>query len=352
MTFSYGRPSKLWRQLYEEYYKLLESHFRRDDKLQVSTYTLRDFRSIYASLLAVCGVHDLACHWRGQMTGTYPLNSAVLMLAGAEWTKTLTKITSLPNSVVEAAINDLTFGTTKTLDFFVHPFIPLSKESKFLAVLPHFPLKSKVDENIIRVSSHVRPKLHDALTKAKEDEMRGQLQQRLSTQFHLHGPKSLPSGLPDIDLIVEGKEIEATALVSELKWLRQTMRSTEIPERQKEFLIAVDQLTKVKNFLDANPEYLSRIGGLSKPLGVFNKTYFAIIARDYFIWLDPQTSFAVIDYDEFIAQLAKSETLVEAMEILLRFDWLPVECRDFVVRYDKETVNGACVETEAVYPTY
>jgi hypothetical protein len=45
-------------------------------------------------------------------------------------------------------------------------------------------------------------------------------------------------------------------------------------------------------------------------------------------------------------------TLKEAMEELLTFNWLPLEGRDFVVKFDRRTVNGVSVETEVNYPTY
>lgn len=348
-SFSYGKPNKLWKQLYDEYLGLLASLFRRDDDLLISTYTLKQFRQLFAAVLAICAVHELACYWRMQAIGHYPVNSAVLTLRRQEWMKRITKLTALPNEILDAALSDLTFGATKILDLFVHPFLPLGPGTTLLGVIPHFPLKSRPDENIIRVSSHLRPKIHDTLTKAKEDEMRSELEKRCPPSRRPRGPKSLPGGLPDIDLTLED---ETAAVIAELKWLRKTMRPTEHPERQKEFLLAVNQLNQIRAFLDGNPDYLFKTGILSKPLRDFQRIYYAIIARDYFIWLDPKTSFPVIDYDEFVRSLEQKQTLTEAMETLLRFDWLPLKDRDFTVQYDRETVNGACIETEVIYPAY
>jgi hypothetical protein len=115
-SFSYGKPTNLWSQLYEEYSSLLGSVFRRQDDLRVSTYTLKEFRGVYSALLALCGVHDLACAWRGQMMGQYPINSAVMLFHRKDWIKLLRKIATLSQSIVEDAVADLTFGVTKTLD--------------------------------------------------------------------------------------------------------------------------------------------------------------------------------------------------------------------------------------------
>jgi hypothetical protein len=139
LSFSYGKPTNLWNQLYQEYFDLLGSIFRRQDELQVSTFTLREFRCLYSALLALCAVHDLACTWRGQMMRKYPADSAVMVFHRKDWVKLLRKIASLPEDIVEDAVTDLTFGITKTLDLFVHPFVSLSEDSAVLGLVPQFP---------------------------------------------------------------------------------------------------------------------------------------------------------------------------------------------------------------------
>jgi hypothetical protein len=349
LSFSYGKPKNLWKQLYVEYFNLLGTLFRRQDDLRIGTYTLKEFRGMYSALLALCGVHDLACAWRGQMMGQYPINSAVMVFSRKEWITRVQDIASLPQSVVEDVVSDLTFGVTKTLDLFVHPFVPLSKDSEILGLVPQFPLKSRPDENIIRVCSYLRPTLHDALTESKEEEMRNELQVRARKGLKLGGPRPLP-GSRDIDLIVEDAS-DSTLLIAELKWLRKTIRPTEHTSRQEEFLHAVEQVRAIKTFLQANPRYLLDAGEISKSLDDYKKVYFGIVARDYFVWLDP-SEFPVIDYDQLLRVIGEPRRLQDAMEELLTFDWLPVQGRDFKVNYDRGTANGVSVETEVNYPTY
>lgn len=350
LSFSYGKPTNLWKQLYQEYFNLLGSVFRREDNLVVSTYTLREFRALYSALLAICGVHDFACDWRGQMKGHYPINSAVMVLHRKEWIKLLRKLAPLPQNIVEDVLDDLTFGATKTLDLFVHPFVPLGDNSEILGLAPHFPLKSRPDENIIRVCSYLRPELHDSLSDSKEQEMRSELQAAASQGLNLRGPRLLPGAQGNIDLIVEDSNNSAL-LIAELKWLRKTIRATEHTSRQEEFLRGVEQIRTVKAFLQANPRYLLDVGDVSKSLDDYRKVYFAIVARDFFVWLDPN-EFPVIDYDQFLRVIGEPRTLQESMEELLTFNWLPMEGRDFVVRFDKHSVNGVSVELELNYPTY
>jgi hypothetical protein len=42
--------------------------------------------------------------------------------------------------------------------------------------------------------------------------------------------------------------------------------------------------------------------------------------------------------------------LLVAMSGLLKYEWLPVEGRDFAVRYDKSVANGVAIEPEVFYP--
>jgi hypothetical protein len=350
LSFSYGKPTNLWNQLYQEYFALLGSVFRRQDDLRVSTFTLKEFRGLYSALLALCSVHDLACAWRGQMMGQYPINSAVMVFHRKDLIKLLRRIASLPQSIVEDAVADLTFGVTKTLDLFVHPLVPLSEGSEIIGLIPQFPLKSSPDENIIRVCSYLRPSLHDALTDSKEQEMRSELQTAARPALKLAGPRQLPGGDGDIDLIVEDPA-DSVLFIAELKWLRKTIRPTEHTSRQEEFLRAVEQIRKVKVFLQANPRYLLDVGDASKRLDGYNKVYFGIVARDYFVWLNP-SEFPVIDFDQFLRVIGEPKALQDAMEELLTFDWLPMEGRDFVVNYDRHSANGVSVELEVNYPTY
>jgi hypothetical protein len=350
LSFSYGKPSNLWKQLHKEYFDLLGTLFRRQDDLSVGRFTLKEFRNIYSALLAICGVHDLACVWRGQMMGRYPINSFVLIHHRDDWIRLLQKISSVSKEKVAAAFDDLTFGATRTLDLFVHPFVVLNEKAKIVGLAPQFPLKSRPDENIIRVCSYLRPSLHDALTESKEEEMRRELEAAAKPSLSLVGPRSLPGRIRDIDLVVEDID-NSTCLIAELKWLRKTIRPTEHTSRQDEFLHATEQLREIKGYLQSNPQYLVNTGAASKSLGDYDHVHYAIIARDYYVWVDP-TEFPVIDYDQFLRVVAEPRPLQAAIEELLRFNWLPVEGKDFIVRYDRHTVNGVSVESEVNYPTY
>ncbi len=350
-SFSYSGPTKLYGQLYRRYVELAGSLFRHDDSLLVGTYTLGDFRSFYSALLAVCAVHEHACFLRSQLTQRYPENSGVMIHRLQDWVKLLAKVSQLSKELVADMVGDLVFGATRTLDLYGHPFVPLDDKSQLLGVVPHFPLKSRPDENILRVCSYLRPGLYDAITNAKEEQMRKDLRSRASSGFKIRGPRTLPGGLPDIDLIIEDAS-NSTVVVAELKWLRKSIRSVEHITQEASFLRGVGQLERIREFLQDNPRYLVDRGDLSEDLGKFKSVYYVLVPLDYFVWVDPGRGIPVIDYDPFSRMLTQHRNVAEGMEELLAFDWLPMEGRDFGIKYETFTVNGVSVETEVIYASY
>lgn len=351
MSFSYGKPKRLWRMIYKTQLEAMNALFRHNDDLDLGGYSIGDFKRCYAGLLAVCAVHENACHLRGQMQQKYPFDSAVLVNNLRQWTDLLCEITSLKAGILEPIIRDLTFGETRVMDLYVHPFVPLSVERDLFGLVPHFTLNSRADENIIRVCSHLRPQIHSAISLSKEAEMRDHLVAASRAELRLRGPRMLPEPLPDIDLIVEDVA-SSTVIIAELKWLRKTVRPTEHPEREREFLNGAAQLKKIEEFLKSNLEYLLERGDVSQALRSVKNLYFMVVARDYFVWVDPAQGYAVIDYEPFLEMVKTPGSLDEQIRTLIQFNWLPVEGLDFRASYERATVNGVTVESEVFYANY
>ena len=351
LSFSYGKPWRLWGVLYETQLKAMDALFRRDESLDLGGYAIGEFKRFYAGLLAICSVHENASDLRAQRQGAYPLDSIVLVRRISQWISLLNKITSLEHDKINRMIKDLTFGVTKVQDLYVHPFIPLNKASEELGVVPHFPLNSRADENVINVCSRLRPEIHDVVSNAKEDEMRDKLRANARPGFSLRGPRLLPSPLPDIDLIIE-EASSSCVLIVELKWLRKTMRATEHPGRRAEFLGGLKQLDGIKGFLQNNPRFLLERGDISQDLREVHNLHYLLVARDYFVWVDPVKAYPVFDYELFSAAMSKSEPLSQQIRDLLRFEWLPLEGRDFSISYERRTLGSVAVESQIFHANY
>lgn len=351
LSLSYNKPRRLWEMVYAAQIEAMDALFRRNEALDLGGYNLGEFKRFFAGFLAICAVHENVCDLWGQKQQEYPLNSVVLVKRRNQWSKIAGEIASIQNAKIEQIICDLTFGATAVQDIYVHPFIPLSEDGEDLGVVPHFVLNSRADENIIRACSHLRPALHNAISQAKEDEMRAELLANGRPGLSMRGPRPLPQPLPDIDLIVEDAA-SSCVVVGELKWLRKTLRPTEHASRQKELLQGVTQLDKIKGFLQQNPSFLQSHGDISCDLREIKNIHYILIARDYFIWVDPVNGYPVIDFEPFSEAVKIAAPLAHQMTGLLKFEWLPQEGRDFRASYDRQTLAGVSVESQIIHANY
>jgi hypothetical protein len=349
LGFTYPASRELLTKLCDIYRRRLESASRWPADLRLGGYTMGEFRAFYAALLAVCSVHEHLCFRWSQKCKRYPANSAVLAKKRTEWTDTLTDLGGLHRTLVEQVIVDLTFGRTRPLDIYIHPFIPAAPDHSLLFLIPGLPLNSRADENILRVFSYTHPNEYQEFSKKKEEEMRTDLEANNPHKFSIGGPVSLPGSLPDIDLLLEDAS-SSTLVVAEMKWTRKTVLAREHVERDEELLYGVEvQLKKVQEFLTRNPNHLKLIGAATRPLGEYANLSYMLIARDHLVWIPPQQNRYIVAYDALKTMLAEHQNLAEGVAELLRYDWLPLEGREFQVRFERAKANGVTAEAEVYH---
>ena len=73
------------------------------------------------------------------------------------------------------------------------------------------------------------------------------------------------------------------------------------------------------------------------------------MARDHWLWIEPDDGLAVAEYEAFTTYLSRSGDLSAAIDELLTYDWLPVGGRDFRIQYDRATANGVSLESQVYY---
>jgi hypothetical protein len=348
--FFYPRPFSLLMLLYKKYSDRLTTAFRRDPSLSLGGYSLHDFGSFYAALLAICSVHEHLCY-QWSKHHQFPLNSAVLVKSRKSWATNCSLLCGLPNETIDAMITDLSFGSTRPLDLHIHPFVPLSEDSQMLAVVPHFPLYSAADENILRVCSHIKRDFFDAASLGKEEETRQELGSVIGNRFAWNGPVSLPSPRPDIDMLISDAA-SSTLLLCELKWIRKPLLALEYERADPEFQKGLKQLKTIQEFLIEHPSHLKQLKATSHKLTDFQHVYYVLVARDHFLWTEPLNSISVIDFEPFKAMLAQTKDLHAGMETLLQYKWLPEEGRDYEVRNQYAISNGVASESEIYYPMH
>jgi len=349
LSFECDDPWDLWRKLLPEYRDRAKALARRQDTLSLGGYQLGDFNEVYAALIAVCAAHDFLCFRWGQAYGSYPLDSAVMVRPVPEWVAVLAALSGVSPEQCRVMIADLTFSPSRSVDLHVHPFVPVDAANGTLALAPPFPLHSRHDENILRVCSQRRPQVYDATSLEKESEMLAELRSA-APRYAASGPFSLPDPTPDIDFMAVD-EPSSTVVIAELKWIRKTLRPAEIPDRDADVLKGIGQLSAIRAFLAGAPTHLSMHGRLPRPVNQYEHVYFLLVARDHWRWVEPRDGIAIVEFVAFERALTRSNDLRGAMVELLRYDWLPLEGRDFFVRYDRATANGVSIESPVFYST-
>ena len=344
LSFAYGEPWELWRELLPEYQIRVRALARRADSLSLGEYRLDEFNAFYAALITLCATHDFLCFRWGQMCGLYPVESAVMVRPVSGWIDQLSGLSGVARDKCQAMVSDLTFSKTQSVDLHVHPFVALEGKVETLALAPSFPLHSRHDENILRVCSQIRGQIYDVTSSEKEAEMRASIRD-VAGRFSAAGPFPLLPPVPDIDLMM-ADEASATLVIAELKWIRKTLRPAEIPDRDADVLNGLNQLSAIKEFLTGKPDYLATQRRLRRSVREYRHIYYLLVARDHWRWVEPQNGIAIVEFEAFASALLSSSSLDEAVNRLLTYEWLPVEGRDFEVRYKRASANGVSIESQ------
>jgi hypothetical protein len=347
LSFEYTDPKVLWSELLPEYKARASGIARRSDDLLLGDYTLGEFNQIYGAFLSICAAHEYLCFAWGKSYG-YPFESAVIVRSSDNWVSILSELSRVAPEKCVSVVNDLTFSLGRSVDLHVHPFVPLEDDfGRTLAVAPQFPLASRPDENILRVVSTLRPAFFDQTSNGKEPESLSELRKRLPNR-NLIGPILMPNPTPDVDMLT-ADEGSSTVILAELKWMRKSLRSVEIIEKDAAVLNGVTQLQEIRAFMADHPDHLTGPGRLPRRLLDYDHVFWLVVARDHWPWMDVTDGIALVEFEPFVMALGAADDLHSAVEKLLTYDWLPVEGRDFRVQYDGVTVNGVGQESEVFY---
>jgi hypothetical protein len=345
-SFRYDDPWTLWRELLPEYQGRVNAIGRRSGALHLGTYTLEQFRQFYAAFLAICAAHEHLCYtWRRNNNEIYPNESGVLVRTDQKWVRVMSQLSGLRESICRDVITDLSFDFTHSIDMHISPFVPLSDST--LAVAPPFPLHSHWEENILRICSARRPGAFDATSLRKEPDFLAEVKARLSGRNPL-GPFKMPKPTPDIDLLIADDD-SSTIVIAEVKWMRKTLLPREFAWKDAEVLKGISQLQEIRQFLLARPDHFSKQKRLPRPMTDYQHIHYLLIPRDHWPWAEPTPDIAMVEFDAFMKCMSQPATLHEAVTDLLRYEWLPVEGRDFTVRYERSFANGVSIESETFY---
>lgn len=164
------------------------------------------------------------------------------------------------------------------------------------------------------------------------------------------GPFSLPSPLPDIDLVLEDAD-DDTLVISELKWVRQPIGWKSRDRANKELGRGLEQLRLVRDFLASRPEYLvERRDGISKPISRFRNVFYSAFTRGHLVHVEPKSHESMIPLDALKYALKSERHLEAAMTWLLADSWLPQEGIDFRIQNSRFAHQGFLIEAPVFTP--
>jgi hypothetical protein len=347
--FAYEPTRALIEALRPKYQDRLDKNFRRVDDFQLNGYSLGEFKLFYIALLILCSIHEYLCYPFDKPGQPIPASSLIMLKARSVWATKIGEISGLSLAICDKIISDLIINPANQpgASMCIHPFVQL--DSSILAVAPQFPLASAVDDNILRSFSYKFNALFSAQNTDKEAVMRGRILDAASP-FAISYAIELPSKTTEIDLLMSD-ETASTVVFAELKWSRKPNKTLERIDRDKDIAKGFKQLELIRDYTREQPAFLSKLGKLPKLLTSYENVHYLLIAWDHWYWNDPNDGIAIVSFDVFLPALKKYTNLQHLVVELLKYEWLPVEGRNFRVTYATSAVNGATFESPIFNPT-
>lgn len=348
-TVTYEVPKDLYSELFPWFQSQSEMLVRHREEVSLGRYSMKQIKEFVAALQTVCAVHDHLCFLAAQKRRDFPVNSAAMVKKKDEWVRELTSVSGIDPQATAEIVGDLTFGARVPIDLHSELFVPLDKKGELLAVVPHFGLSARVDENLLRTLSRTDKKAYDILSEIKEVEMQDDIRLALPKTVSAFGPYELPKeAKTNLDLVIVD-ELGSTVLLVELKWIRKPLFAKERNRADAEFLKGIQQLAKLRSFLESNPSYLKVRKALARDLSEYSNVHFALVGRDHMVWPAADPEILIVEYEVFKEHLKSMTDLNTAVRKLNAYDWLPAEGVDFEIKMDAATVNGITIEGQTYH---
>jgi hypothetical protein len=347
----YRIPQSVYEYYRDWYAQKMREAVEHPVETDLGAYDIGDAISFWSSLAAFSSVHDYLCYVAGLRT-QLPLNSILQIRRRTDWAEELARLSGLADTKCDAILERIICRSRSVIDLHVTPFLALDEKTAWLALATPLAISGRFDQNLLRICSAEDPDRFNRITPKKEQKLRDEIfSETAPLQIRCLGPFSLPSPLPDVDLVLEDPH-DDTLVVSELKWVRPPIGWKSRHRANNELQHGAEQLRQIREFLLAHPDYLAaRRGGISKPISQFKNLYHAVLTRGHLIHVEPKSSESMIPLDAFKHALKSEGHLAAAMEWLLSDSWLPKEGVDFKIQNSHFRHQGYLIEAPVFIPS-
>jgi hypothetical protein len=347
----YRIPQKVYEYYRDWYAQKMKEAVEHPVETDLGAYDIGDAISFWSSLAAFSSVHDYLCYVAGLRT-RLPLNSILPIRRRTEWAEELARLSGLVGPQCDAILEHIICRPRSVIDLHVTPFLSLDEKAVWLALAAPLAISGRFDQNLLRICSAEDPTRFNRITPKKEQKLRDELlSETAPLKIRCLGPFSLPSPLPDVDLVLEDPH-DDTIIISELKWVRPPIGWKSRHRANDELAHGVDQLRQIRAFLLAHPDYLvSRRNGISKPISQFKNVYYTVLTRGHLVHIEPKSSESMIPLDALKHALKSERHLASAMAWLLADSWLPEEGIDFKIQNSHFDHQGYLIEAPVFTPS-
>jgi hypothetical protein len=107
------------------------------------------------------------------------------------------------------------------------------------------------------------------------------------------------------------------------------------------------QLRAIRAFLEQFPHYLKERKIVEREEDFGHS--FVVVARDHLSYVAQPDDLWLAEFDALAWALGKSSNLKDCISKLQTFEWLPVEGRDFVVKFEPAPLAGETIECEVFH---
>lgn len=336
---------------YRDWYrqKMIEA-VEHPTETDLGAYDIGDAICFWAALASFASVHDFLCYAAG-LRRSLPSNSIQPIRKRTDWTSELARLSGLAETKCDAILQHIICRPRSVIDFHMTPFLALDDRAAWLALAAPLAISGRFDQNLLRICSADDPIRFNRITPKKEKRLREELAAEATPlRIRCLGPFSLPSPLPDVDVVLEDLD-DDTLVISELKWVRQPIGWKSRHRANKELRHGLEQLRQIREFLAVHPDYLmSRRDGISKPISQFRNVYYGLITRGHLIDVEPTVDESMVPLDAVKYGLKSERHLSSAMRWLLAGSWLPKEGTDFGVRNSQFAFQGYLIEAPVFAP--